>query len=97
MVRVHAGVDDVADGKRGETPNRRDHPIGGFRGARVDQDDAHGPDLRQNVPPGPAQQEKIRPKLDDGKALARCLLSRLLARLLLLRHDRRRPTGERKR
>ena len=65
MVGVHARVDDVADRQRREPADRGEHLVGHRGGAGVDEDDALGPDLHDDVAARAADDVEILPQLDD--------------------------------
>ena len=77
VVGVHARVDDVADGQRRQTPDRRQHLVGHRRRTGVDEDDAVGSDLHDDVAAGAADDVEVRAQLHDVETAT-----------LLLRRDR---------
>ena len=74
MVGVHARVDDVADRQRRQPADRRQHLVRHRGGTGVDEDDALGPDLHDDVAARAADHVEVRPQLHDLEIARRRLL-----------------------
>ena len=70
MIRVRAGVDDVAGGQFGQFSDRSQNPVGGALAARIHQYHAIDADLDADVSAGAGDHVKVRTNLHHVKTAA---------------------------
>ena len=97
MVGVHARVDDVADRKRRQPADRRQHLVRHRGGTGVDEDDALGPGLHDNVAARAADHVEVRPQLHDLEIARRAPVGRTRVRSTFRARGSSRPRAGRMR